>query len=332
MYKPKALTAGFLAAAVLTAVGPLAASGYLFFLEAQGVAGYAGPGRGVVFYSHHAEEVMQKPSLGFDYVRRFSDASGDRAVLAVQFRLSADLEDGVGLKPQLYNGYLRLKLGPADLWAGHNRPRFGLAADLDGHALLLQPLTMNGFGFDRDWGAGLERDYSRGKAGLSLTTGSGMPLLVGKNYFLAARMTWGVPERDNVSLGLSAGGGRIWDVMGYHRMSEAPLPFYALEADVTLLMNNLESRLEAVVGRKDGQLAAALMWRAGLSLLPEGQLKVEVQPVALLRGDEAGFQVSGGVTFLAGADWTLRGMVRYDRGTRERAVVLQVYYYKGLRF
>ncbi|MBM3312951.1 MAG: hypothetical protein FJY80_15760, partial [Candidatus Aminicenantes bacterium] len=188
---------------------PVLGSGTLFFLEAQAVAGFSSAAGKTVFFSHHRDEAMQKPSLGFDYVRRFSDASGDRAVLAVQFRLAANEGGGPALEPQLYNAYLKLKVGPAGLWFGHNRPRFGLAADLDSHALLLQPLSMSGFGFDRDWGAGAERDFSWGRAGVSLTTGSGMPLAVGKSYFLAARMSLGVPERDNVSLGLSAGGGRV---------------------------------------------------------------------------------------------------------------------------
>jgi hypothetical protein len=310
----------------------LRASGYLFYLEAQGVAGYSSAARGAIFYSFHPEEAMQKPSLGFDYIQRFAGEYGDLAVLAVQFRLSANLEDGVGLEPQLYNGYLKLKLGPADLWAGHNRPRFGLAADLDSHALLLQPLSMHGFGFDRDWGMGLERDFSWGKGGLSLTTGSGMPLHLEGNYFFAARASRGIPERDNYSLGISAGGGRVMDVMGYHRMSDDPLPFYGLEADLTLFRDNLESRLEITAGRKAGRTVAAFLWRGGVSFLGENRLKLEVQPVWTAAGDSTRVSLAAGVSLLAAADWTIRGMIHYDRGEGEALAVIQVYYSKGLRF
>ncbi len=322
----------FLLPALAAAASPLLASSYLFYLEAQAVAGYSSAKRTAVFYSMSQEEAMQKPSLGFDYLGRFSGEAGDKAVLAVQFRLAVNAQGGQTLEPQLYNGYLKLKLGPADLWAGHNRPRFGLSADLDSHGLLLQPLSMSGFGFDRDWGLGLERDFSWGKGGVSLTSGSGMPLVLKGNYFLAARVSWGISERDNHSLGFSAGGGNILEVMDTHSMSEESLPFYALGADVTLFRDNLESRLEVIAGRRDGRPAAALMWRGGLGLLEENKLKFELQPVVLRTGGAIHVRLAGGVSFLAGADWTLRGMVHYDREMKDTLVVLQVYYYKGLRF
>ena len=110
-------------------------------------------------------EVMQKPSLGFDYVQRFSGATGDFAVLAVQGRLAWNQEGEKTFEPQLYNAYLKFKLTAADLWIGHNRPRFGLSSVLDSHGTLLQPLAMMGFGFDRDWGIGFDKDFAGGSAG-----------------------------------------------------------------------------------------------------------------------------------------------------------------------
>jgi len=318
---------------LLTLAGsPLAASNHLFYLEAQGVAGYSASASKTIFYSQSPEEAMQKPSLGFDYVQRFSGEYGDWAVLAVQFRLAINAGPKPTLEPQVYNAFLRLKLGFVALWAGHNRPRFGLAADLDSHSLLLQPLPMNGFGFDRDWGLGLERDFSWGQGGLSLTSGSGMPLHLKGNYFIAGRITRGVLARDNLSLGFSVGWGRILEVMGTHLMSDTPRPFAAAGLDFTRLWNNLESRLEVLAGKMAGQPAYALFWRAGVGFFEENRLKIEIQPVVLRKEGRTQVLLSAGVSFLAGADWTLRGMVHFNRETGDRLYVFQVYYYKGIRF
>jgi len=317
----------------LTLAGlPLAASNYLFYLEAQGVAGYAAAASKAVFYSQSPEEAMQKPSLGFDYVQRFSGEYGDKAVLAVQFRLALRPEPSPALEPQVYNAFFKLKLGFLDFWAGHNRPRFGLAADLDSHGLLLQPLSMWGFGFDRDWGVGWERDLAWGQAGMSLTSGSGMPLYLKGNYFLAARISWGVLARANWSLGIFAGWGKLLEVMGFTLMSETPRPFAAVGADFTRLWNNLESRVEVMAGRLAGRPAYALFWRLGAGLLEESRLKLEFQPMLFSKEGQARMLVSAGISYAAAADWTLRGMVQYDRESKETLFVLQAYFYRGVRF
>jgi hypothetical protein len=326
----KTLRLGFLLLAL--AASPLAASSYLFYLEAQGLAGYSSATHKAVFYSSSPEEAMQKPSLGFDYVQRFSDEYGDRGVLSLQFRLTANIEGGPTLEAQVYNGFLKLKLGLLDLWAGHNRPRFGLSAGIDNHGLLLQALSMNGFGFDRDWGVGLEKDLAWGQAGLSLTSGSGMALYLKGNYFMAARVSWGILARDNLSLGFSAGFGKLLEVMGINLLSETPRPFAAAGVDFTRFWNNLESRLEVMAGRLAGQPAYALFWRVGAGFLAENRLKLEVQPIVFRKEGLTRVLLSAGASFLVAEDWTLRGMVQYDRESKEVLFVLQVYFYKGLRF
>ncbi|MGB9005203.1 MAG: hypothetical protein WCB96_05725 [Candidatus Aminicenantales bacterium] len=326
----KTLRLGFLLLAL--AASPLAASSYLFYLEAQGLAGYSSATHKAVFYSSSPEEAMQKPSLGFDYVQRFSDEYGDTGVLSLQFRLTANIEGGPTLEPQVYNGFLKLKLGLLDLWAGHNRPRFGLSADMDNHGLLLQALSMNGFGFDRDWGVGLEKDLAWGQAGLSLTSGSGMALYLKGNYFMAARVSLGILARDNLSLGFSAGFGKLLDVMGINLLSERPRPLAAAGVDFTRFWNNLESRLEFMAGRLAGQPAYALFWRVGAGFLEENRLKLEVQPIVFRKEGLTRVLLSAGASFPIAEDWTLRGMVQYDRESKEVLFVLQVYFYKGLRF
>ncbi|HPG52501.1 MAG TPA: hypothetical protein PLL11_18140, partial [Spirochaetota bacterium] len=66
------------------------ASGTLFYLEAQGVGGYSSAAREAVFYSQHQEDAMQKPSIGFDFLHRFSGEQGDIGSLAIQMRAAFD--------------------------------------------------------------------------------------------------------------------------------------------------------------------------------------------------------------------------------------------------
>jgi len=306
-------------------------SSYLFFFEAQGIAGYSTALKKAVYFSISQKEAMQKPSLGFDYVQRFSGASGDFAVLAVQARLAVNAEGERTLEPQLYNAYLKLKTRAVDIWIGHNRPKFGLSSSLDNHGQLLQPLSMNGLGFDRDWGVGVEHDYAWGNAGISLTTGSGMPLYFKGNYFLSGRYSRGILNQDNHSVGFSVGYGNVLDVMGYHLMSETPMEFYAAGLDFTVLRNNLEHRLEFMAGGLDRQGIFALFWRTSVGLLEESRLKLEAQPVIVFTKLKAQVQFSVGATYLATADWTLRAMVQYDEEMKDTRFVIQVYYYKGIR-
>jgi hypothetical protein len=304
----------------------------LFYLEAQGVAGYSTAGDKWVFYSLHPDDVMQKPSLGFDYVQRFSRETGDFAVLAVQARLAWDANGEKKLEPQLYNAYLKFKFPAVDFWVGHNRPAFGLSSAFDVHAQLLPTLVMNGYGYDRDWGAGLGRDFARGSWGISLTTGSGMPLEFGDNYLFSGRLSFGVLNRDNWSFGLSGACGETLEVMGYTIMSSDPKPFRMAGVDITHFWNNLENRLEAVIGRKFGRDAWAVFWRLGVNLLDEERLKWEVQPILTREGEKNGLQLGTGFSFVATGDLTWRVMYAYDREERDSRVVIQVYYYKRLVF
>jgi hypothetical protein len=78
----------------------LAAQNYLFYFEAQGVGGWSFSEKKVSFFSMSAQDAMQKPSLGFDYVQRFSGAGGDFAILAVQARLVYNQEGEKAFAPQ----------------------------------------------------------------------------------------------------------------------------------------------------------------------------------------------------------------------------------------
>jgi hypothetical protein len=319
-----------LLALLLIASGPLLGQSTLFYVELQGVAAYSTAAKAVQLYSRSPDDVMQKPSAGFDFVYRVSGKAKDIGVLAVQARLAYNQEGDHHLEFQLYNAYFRYKAGFADLWAGHSRPALGLDYALDSHALLLASPAMMGYGFDRDWGVGLQRDFSWGNAAATLTTGSGMPLYFKGNYLAALRVSGGVPARDNFSLGASLATGDILDTMGNHLMDPEPLRFSAVAADATYLWRNLENRVEVLGGRKDGQDIILLFWRAGLNLLEEGRLKLEAQPAVMKSGGEWTYELAGGATYQLTADLAARSLIQYDRARRDARFVLQIYYYKGL--
>ncbi len=309
---------------------PLGAQSTLLFLELQAVAAYSSASGSVELFSLMPHDAMQKPGVGFDLVHRVSGRTRDIGVLAVQARLAYDQKGETKLEPQLYNAYFRWKAGFADLWAGHNRPAIGLSYGLDSHPLLLPAPPMMGFGFDRDWGAGLHRDVSWGDVALSVTTGSGMTLHLKGHYLLAARVSRGVAARDNYSFGLSAAHGRVLDAMGTELMDPEPFPWTAAGIDATHFWRNVENRAEVLIGRRAGEGALLLFWRTGLNLLEEGRLKIEAQPAIARTGEEWRTSLASGLTFLVNADLAGRFMVHYDRGRRDARFVFQLYYYKGL--
>jgi hypothetical protein len=303
---------------------------HLFFLEIQGVAGYSSARRRTIFYSLSREDVMQKPGLGFDYILRLSGKSRDIGTLAFQARMAYDAEEVGNVQFQLYNASFRYKAGFGDIWAGHSRPALGLSSSLDSHALLLPTLAMTGYGFDRDWGLGMSRDFAWGTTAASLTAGSGMPLRLKGNYLAAARVSIGVLGRDNYSAGLSMAGGKILDIMGYQLMSDDPIDFRCVSSDLTYLWNNLEGRAEVLAGKKDGKNVLALFGRLGMNLFEEGRLKIEAQPVVMKAGRDWRTLLSCGVSLQATADLAFRAMVQHESAGKDTRIVFQVYYYKGI--
>jgi hypothetical protein len=330
MSKRVRLAAGLTAAFLLAAATPLLATKSLFYFEVQGLGGYSSAAGKAVFYSTAAMEAMQKPSLGFDYVQRISGASGDIAVFSLQARLAWNPDGDKALEPQIYNAYLKFKTRVADIWIGHATPRFGMSAALDSHGLLLQPLAMSGFGFDRDWGLGIERDTADGNWGVSLTTGSGMTTKFNGGYFLAGRIATGVLNEDNASGGFSLGYGQLVDAAGTNVFSERLIDFAMAAIDLTWLHNNVEHRVEVAGGQRDDRGAFAALYRIGYNLLPENRLKIELQPAVILVGNVTRMEISAGATYLLHPDWTLRTAAVYDTEAKDARIVFQVYFYKGL--
>lgn len=302
----------------------------LLYLEMQGVGAYSSAQGAFRLYSQTAEDVMQKPSLGFDLVQRLSGRTRDGGILAIQARLAYAQDLSHPFQLQVYNAYLRFKAGFADLWIGHDRPALGLDAELDGHALLLPSPAMRGFGFDRDWGVGAQRDLSWGNVTASLTAGCGMPLYFRGNYLAALRVSRGVVARDNWSVGLSLAGGRTLDTMGYALMEDSPKRSAMAAADATYLWRNVENRLEVLAGRRAGAGLLLVFWRFCLNLLEESRLKLEFQPAVAKALDSWRNYLGGGATYQVTADLAVRTLIQYDFALRDARFVLQFYFYKRI--
>lgn len=320
-----------LALCLVFAVESAIAGNYLLYLEAQGVAGYSSQANQPIYYSMDPMDVMQKPGVGFDYLQRFSGEEGDWGALAIQGRAvysgAFDEDSHDELQLQLYNAYFKYKAGIADLWLGHNRIPFGLGSYLDSHALILQPLAMRGYGYDRDWGVGASHDFQWGDASLALSTGSGMRLDFDGNYLVSGRISKGVLSQDNYNIGISTSIGQPLDTMGYEKVMPDPVETLLFGSDVTYLWSRLENRFEAAVGEKDDQATYAFLWRVGLNFLEEDRLKLEAQPVYKKVYGEGGYEISGAVTYKLTSDITLRGMYTYDDSLDDNRIVFQLYWY-----
>jgi len=306
------------------------AADYLLYFEAQGVMGYSSAEQEAIPYSMNPEAEMQKPSIGIDYLKRFAGESGDMATLALQYRLAVNQigEDRYQSEPQVYNAYLKMKTPLAYVWAGHNRPAFGLGSYFDSHGLLLRTLPIQGFGYDRDWGGGMYRDLSRGDISASVTTGSGMPARVtGENYMAAARTSYGVLSQDNWNLGFSLAAGKTLDTMGYIVRDSEPRRMQLAGADLAVLRDNFEHRIDLLVGKWLDQDTYALFYRLGINLDQEARYKIEAQPMYWKFGAERNFQMALCFSVLATSDLTIRTAYVYDDSTKDNRVLLQLYYY-----
>ena len=303
------------------------AADHLLYLEAQGVAGYSSQADELIYYSHMPEEVMQKPSAGVDLVKKFSGDYGDFGMFALQYRLAYDDFDD-DFQSQVYNAYFKYKAQWSDLWIGHNRPSMGISSYLDSHALLLQPLTMNGFSFDRDWGVGSYKDLDWGNVSVSMTTGSGMPVRFDGNYMAAARISKGFLNQDNYNIGLSSSYGETLGVMGYEIMDHEPKRVTLVGMDAAYVWDFFETRVDVMGGKQRDENAFASFFRVGINLMEEGRLKLEFQPVYTRLEHDDNYQLATGASYLLTGDITLRSMYLYDHNTDDYHVVVQVYLYK----
>jgi hypothetical protein len=215
------------------------------------------------------------------------------------------------------------------VWIGHNRPAFGLSSYFDSHGLLLRTLAIQGFGYDRDWGVGLYKDFSWGDIFTSVTTGSGMPVLFkGGNYMATARASYGVLSQENMNLGFSLGYGKTLDTMGYDLRDSEPRQMALAGVDFTFLRNNFEHRFDFLGGKWLGEKTYAVFYRFGVNLDQEGRFKIEAQPTWWKFGEEKNYQLSLCFSVLATSNLTIRLGFTYDHDVNDNRIVLQLYYYR----
>jgi hypothetical protein len=318
----------FFCLVLLCVAGAAQASNYLLYFEGQEVFGYSSALRRTIPYSMNPDAEMQKPSIGFDYLQRFSGESGDFATLALQYRFAlTQIDNGYKTEGQFYNAYVKVKTPLSYIWVGHNRPAFGLGSYFDSHGLLLRTLAVQGFGYDRDWGGGVYRDFSWGDVAATVTTGTGMPIRENGNYMLASRASYGVLSQDNWNLGFSLAYGKTLDTMGYTVRDREPRWMKLAGMDMAILWNNQEHRFDVLGGKWLDQYAYALFYRFGLNLDAEGRFKIEAQPTYWMFGDEKNFQMSVCFSVLATSNLTLRTAYIFDHVTTDHRFLLQLYYY-----
>jgi hypothetical protein len=216
------------------------------------------------------------------------------------------------------------------VWVGHNRPAFGLSSYFDSHGLLLRTLAIQGFGYDRDWGVGIYKDFSWGDISASATAGSGMPFLLKGNYMTTARVSYGVLSKDNMNLGVSLGYGKTLDTMGYKLRDQDPREMRLAGVDLTILRNNLEHRFDLLAGKWLGEYTRAMSYRFGVNLDPETRMKIEAQPTYWKFGEDKNYELALCFSFLATSNLTARMMYTYDDNEKDNRVIMQLYYYRPI--
>ncbi len=319
---------------------PLAADDQLLFLEGQLVGGYSRLADEAILYSYHPHEAMQKPSVGFDYIRKFNNGYRDTGTLAIQYRVAYNDTLKPRYQSQLFNFYYKHKFPGVDVWLGSNKPATGLSSYNDNHSALLYDMTMKVFTYDRDWGIGAEMDKDWMKVSVSATNGAGMNIYNKEgNYMLAGRVGFGNFNKSNYTVGISGVHGKVLEAMGYqlgHVDSGSgeyilhPENYIGVDGSARYL--NYSLKFDALTGNFYNMPARALLVRGGIHLLDEDRLTLEGQ---YLYSKHAVFEkqdVAGALAFRITPDITLRAIYNYDLEQDDYKIVGQLYYYKGLSF
>ena len=312
--------------AVLTLLPFAANAADLLYFEAQGIAGWSSAENKAVYHSASKHDVMQKNSIGFDWLHKFSGQSGDWASAALQMRLAYNDSDH-DFTPQVYNAWFKIKTRAGDVWAGHNRIAFGLASYWDTHADLLGDMPMQGVGFDRDWGAGWSMDTADGNLSASITTGSGMPLRTYGNKIFAARAAKGVLNYDNYTAGLSVMAGKTLDTMGYKIMNRSPKNQWLIGFDGALNSNNLEHKAELDAGQYDNEPFYAALYRLTVKWDAEERLATEAQAAYVNKAKTENYTAGDAVAYKLTGDLTARIMVQHRSQNAENVYLGQLYWY-----
>jgi hypothetical protein len=329
---------------LMAAGAALFAQSSLLYLEMQDIYGYRSDTQKPILYSYMAKDAMQKPSVGFDWLKVFANAERNVALASVQFRMAYNASATTPFEPQLYNAWLKYKSSLGDVALGHLKPASGLSYTLDNHALLLPDMTMDNFSYDRDWGMLYSKDTAWGNVSASATNGSGYRLYNEKgNYMVAGHVAYGVLNEDNYTVGATIQKGDNLVAMGYHfhKVKPSPADDYAPKLHPEMLggidgqfrYNNLESAIDIYGGKFLYTDACSVLWRNGINLLPEDRLKLEAQGIWRVFEGKHYVDYSLGAAFKLTPDLTFRAM--FDSQDRTATPeyhkwIGQIYYYRQL--
>ena len=299
----------------------------ILFLEGQMVAGYSSLQDKIIYYSIDSDHAEQKPSLGINLSKRYTNSHGDWGGLSFQGRVAHDDANDSHTETQIFDAYFDYKFWFADMWVGHNKPAYGLNTILDTHSALLQTLTAEGIGFERDWGAGLYSTYGEGDISISFTSGSGYMIYYDGNYLINTRLSYGILDKDKYTVGLSFANGQIFDMIDYHRLSSNLYPTTSAGTDFSWNLNRFEFKFEASIGTMGEYDINGTLLRIGYNLTPKNKLKLEVQPV-LSRTIQEGptCKVYSGISWALTDYLALRAMFEYNNFTNDHMVITQVYF------
>ncbi|MBR1778822.1 MAG: hypothetical protein IJ752_09615 [Alphaproteobacteria bacterium] len=298
----------------------------LLYLEAQGIAGYSRSEHKAVYHSADRHDAMQKNAVGFDWVHKFSGDQGDRGMTAVQFRLAYNDEEK-DFTPQFYNAYLKYKTGGGDFWIGHNRVAFGLSSYWDTHADLIGDLTMQGVGFDRDWGTGYGYDFENGSFAASVTAGSGMDFRRYGNAIAAMRIATGVLNFDNYTTGISVMAGKMLDTMGYKILEKDPQDIRLIGWDGAYNADNYEHKIELDAGERNHRSYYAALYRFSIVLDSEERWKGHIQPTYIYQEGRENQSLATSIEYRLTSDIVLRFMHRYQHRNDDNSFIGQLYWY-----
>ena len=310
-------------------IGSAYADNTLIYFEAQGIGGYSSGEHKAVYHSFDKHDAMQKNSLGVDLLHKFSGHSGDWGAAALQFRLAYD-DDDKDLTPQFYNAYLKYKTSTGDIWGGHNRIAYGLSSYWDTHSDLIGDLTMQGVGFDRDWGVGYNYDYEKGNISASLTSGTGMNIRDYGNWLAATRASYGVMNYDNYTFGASVMFGKTLDTMGYEIMDKYPKDTWLLGIDTAYNVNNFEHKAELDGGERNHYAYWAALYRLSIKLDNDEQWKWDIQPTYVYEEKNEDWTFANALNYQLTSDIKLSFMHRYQHQNNDNMYIGQVYFYKPI--
>lgn len=243
----------------------------------------------------------------------FSDSTGDRVMLVIQFDFEDNFTDS-----HFYNTYLHLKgpLGKINLKVGRYIVPFGLLAYYDTERLLIQTLDPVSLGMKTDVGAQLLGFYRRWDYAISLSNGVGQRWSdLDNNKLVIARLG---SEWDDLKLGLSYLNGKIL-------ASDAHATYKNLFAlDVERYISTAIFRFEGTLGTESQRSVRGGFFGFDYALSPNLELNSKY---AIWKRDQTTHFIGVGFSFqfMPGIFFRVADNYQYSRWEHENVFTIQFY-------